>query len=248
MRARWSFEVLRAGAVLAPALAGVWLLSVQEEVPTSAAPAAPARTSEVAQAGPGRARAEAVVIPAPSSPAADLVEEASASCAAAPIATDTLAALPSSLDALVVDAMEAESRARLGRQLIEWLAIEDHPAGALMEAEQIGELMPWLAPEDVARLLNMARSDALEARRRAAFVALGQVRPITPAHLEALMSAFSGRPSEDARLGLLEALLALRRGGASVADQLELALDHRFGAPSPEAQAFVATSDPRSVR
>jgi hypothetical protein len=119
---------------------------------------------------------------------------------------------------------EADPRPDLAHERVAWLALEGHPAGALLEADRLRELGSWLRPDDVRRLLELAQGDALEARRRAAFVALGHVRPASAAHIEALTAAWQARPSEESRLGLLEALLALRHAGAPVEAGLELVL------------------------
>lgn len=142
------------------------------------------------------------------------------------------------LDVQALEVALSETRADLAHDLVEWLAFERHPVAALLEADELGELAPWLRPADVTRLLQLARNDALEGRRRAAFVALGHVRPANAAHVQALLGAFASRPSEESRLGLIEALVALRHAGAPVDDSLELAL----GARSTLEPSSVATT------
>lgn len=92
--------------------------------------------------------------------------------------SDTWAALPTSLDDAAPDEDEVLARALLGAQLIAWLAEEDDPDAALIWAEQIGEVAPWLQADARARLLAMAEGDPLEARRQAASVALGRLAAV----------------------------------------------------------------------
>lgn len=158
---------------------------------------------------PGRAPSAAVA----AAPAPDIeVVEARGPAAATNVAPNDVAP------------READARADRAHERVAWLALEGHPAGALLEADRLRELGSWLRPDDVRRLLELAQGDALEARRRAAFVALGHVRPASAAHVEALTAAWQARPSEESRLGLLEALLALRHAGVPVEAGLELVL------------------------
>lgn len=142
-----------------------------------------------------------------------------------PATASTAAVASDRLDRDALEPVVADARASRAHDLVGWLAFEVHPATALLDADQLAELAPWLRADDLERLLELARSDPLEARRRAAFVALGHVRPASAAHVEALVAAFSARPSEESRLGLLEALLTLRHAGAPADEALELALE-----------------------
>jgi hypothetical protein len=156
-------------------------------------------------------------IPPPGAPAATAIS-------AAAIASTTWAARPSSLDDAAPGPDEVEARGRLGGQELAWLAEEDDPDAALVWAEQLGEVAPWLSPADRARLLDMARNDPVEARRRAALVALGAVAAHDFSLVPGLAAAYSAYPTPEARAGLEEALARVRGAGGDPAP-LERALE-----------------------
>ncbi len=224
-----------AATLAAPGALALTLLSEAEAPPAVARSTRPAPARTLAPAP----EVELVPAPPPTSAAAALVEGGDPAALAAAIASSTWAALPP-VEPPVLDEVELESRRKLADQLVEWLALEDHPAAALIEAEQVAEHAAWLSPASVERLLTMARADDLPARRRAAFVALGGQRPASAAHVAALLDAFRAAPHEEARAGLVQALLALRQGGATIDAALREVMEPRYGAPSPEVLALAA--------
>lgn len=234
------FKALLTTTLVTPALAGLWLLAQSDDD-------APPTRARAARATAARSLSAPVTLQAPA-PAPQAAPEAQAAAPgaaagaaaqAAAAASRTWAALPP-VEPEVPDEVELESRRRLTGQLVEWLAIEDHPAAAIIEAEQLAELAPWLTPGDEARLLAMARTDDLALRRRAAFIVLGGQRPATAERVSALLEAFVADPDEEARAGLVQALLSLRQAGGVVDAALAEALDPRHGPLSPEVQALRA--------
>lgn len=134
----------------------------------------------------------------------------------AALASDTWAALPTTLDDEAPDQDEVMARELMGAQLITWLAEEEDPDAALVWADQIGELARWLRREDRARLLSIARGDAQEARRQAALVALGRLAAVDPSHVTNIAEAHAARPTSRTREGLQEVLVTLRAAGVDV--------------------------------
>jgi hypothetical protein len=172
--------------------------------------------AQEAQPAPGRVaiararREPAPRVPPPESPAPGPQE-----CGLLPAAGATAhgAARATALDDEAPDDDEALARRLLGERMIGWLGEEDDADAALIWAEKVGELARWLADEDRARLVTMARADAAEARRRAALAALGSVAAEDATYVGALAEAFLGRPTPEARLGVEDALATLRAKG-----------------------------------